>query len=233
MAELLVKSGSAQASGQRSFSFDFLRSPLRLIGSSQDDLSSIDFQTNEFTETSEKFSPNAAVRALPDLPPLNLPASIAFRSIGYKSEPLPGLADINVPFDAQRGIIPNQLGRVISRSDVGIDVTPPVPGVYVAGWVKRGPTGVIASTMEDAFATADNIIHDLRSSQPLLNHENGGSTGLGWKGVIADVEAKGLRRTSWKDWKRIDKLERERGAKLGKEREKITDVKEMLEVLDR
>lgn len=125
----------------------------------------------------------------------------------------------------------NQLGRVIS-ADEGIDVTPPVPGMYVAGWAKRGPTGVIASTMEDAFGTADSIIHDINADLPFLNHDAGGSTGLGWEGVKKEVEKRGLRRTSWADWMRIDRLEREKGKALGKEREKMTNVEEMLKALD-
>jgi adrenodoxin-NADP+ reductase len=234
LAELLVKSGDNHPSQKRSFSLDFLLDPTSFQTSPYDhfSLSSVNFRKTQYTEESARFNPSAAVSAIPEEELINLPASVAFRSIGYKSEPLPGLADLNVPFEPHRGIIPNQLGRAVSQSNAGIDVTPPVPGIYVAGWVKRGPTGVIASTMEDAFATADSILHDLKSGQPLLNYEEGGSTGLGWEGICGEAERAGIRRTDWADWRRIDKVERERGAKLGKEREKISSVDEMLRVLD-
>jgi len=105
-----------------------------------------------------------------------------------------------------------------------------LPGLYVAGWVKRGPTGVIASTMEDAFQTADAILGDLRSGTGFLNGV-GKSTGLGWEGVRRGFERGGGRWTDWRDWRRIDGVERERGKEKGKVREKITAVEEMLGVL--
>jgi adrenodoxin-NADP+ reductase len=234
IAELLIKTSASQSNHANAFSLDFLLSPTEFKASNPDheELSSIRFQHTHFLEEAERFRSSAGVSATPDSDVVNISANAAFRSIGYKSEPLPGLADLNVPFDRSRGLIPNQLGRVVSQSNEGIDVTPPVPGIYAAGWVKRGPTGVIASTMEDAFATADIILRDLNSGQPMLNHEDGGSTGLGWAGVKEAAELKGLRRTSWRDWMRIDEVERERGQKLDKEREKISDVTEMLKILD-
>src|SRR5690606_19875791 len=91
-------------------------------------------------------------------------ASLVFRSIGYKSVPLDGFEDAGIPFDPARGIVDNDgLGRVVQ--DQGSKT--PVPGVYCAGWVKRGPTGVIATTMEDAFTTAETIASDVHNGAPL------------------------------------------------------------------
>jgi len=237
LAELLIKSGTIKPGYNeytKGFSLDFLLSPIQFNGSSPKSaqLGSIDFQENQYRDDTEFSDPRASVTPSKNSAPIQLPASVAFRSIGYKAEPLPGLSAVNVPFDHQQSTILNQLGRIISPSVNGIDVTPPVPGMYVAGWAKRGPTGVIASTMEDAFGTADNILYDLKAERPFLNHEAGGSTGLGWEGVRKDAEQRGLRRTSWADWLRIDGVERERGKKLGKEREKMTDLDEMLSGLD-
>jgi adrenodoxin-NADP+ reductase len=238
-----VKSGSSsasQVSQNKQFSLDFLLGPIQFNESSETsgELGSIDFQQNKYTDETTLSDPRAAVTPSSDSSPIRLQASAAFRSIGYKAEPLPSLSTIGVPFDHQRGLILNQLGRILSPSNpgVGIDVTPPLPGLYVAGWAKRGPTGVIASTMEDAFGTADCIIGDLEAGMPFLNHDAEGSSGLGWEGVRKDVEQPGkegeLRRTSWRDWEVIDRIERERGRDFGKEREKITSVEEMLRVLD-
>ena len=163
-----------------------------------------------------------------------LPASVAFRSIGYKSEPLPGLEELGVPFDHQLGIIPNDLhGRVLAPSKGPGDLTAGhVPGVYVAGWAKRGPTGVIAMTMEDAFATAEAIAQDWHDHSVFLNGEPERAPELaGWDGVKAEADRRGLRRVSWDDWEKIDAAERERGQKLGKEREKFTSIEDMLAVL--
>lgn len=146
-----------------------------------------------------------------------------------------------MPFDDSRGVIPNDgFGRVtvpLTTKSGTRDKLPDgsvishLPGLYCAGWVKRGPTGVIATTMTDAFSTADAIAADVsKSGSSLLNasHER---TGLGWEGVRAEAEQLGVRATSWEDWERIDRAERERGSQNGKIREKFGRVEEMLGVL--
>ena len=95
--------------------------------------------------------------------------------------------------------------------------------------MKRGPTGVIASTMEDAFQTADAVLADWGAGRKFLN--DGRGTGLGWEGVKGGFERNGGRWTEWMDWRVIDQVERERGRASGKTREKITEAEEMLRVL--
>jgi adrenodoxin-NADP+ reductase len=167
---------------------------------------------------------------------LELHTNLAFRSIGYKSEALPGLSDLGVPFDHRLGMIPNdQYGRVINLAGepAGDPIMKHVPRMYCSGWVKRGPTGVIASTMNDAFQSAEAIAEDWRS--PTLFNETGNGNGSpkgGWEGLKDEAERQGCRRVSWRDWKLIDKVERERGKSKGKEREKFTRIADMLAVLD-
>jgi adrenodoxin-NADP+ reductase len=186
------------------------------------------FQKNQFTDHDSRFEPTANIVPISNGDAVLLPASVAFRSIGYKSEPLPGFEDIGVPFDHRRGIMPNRNGRILS-SAVEADRPSHVPGMYVAGWAKRGPTGVIASTMDDAFNTADSIIRDI----PAENSLSCRSTGRGWDAIKALADKKGLRRVSWTDWRRIDEAERLGGGEKGKDREKIISVVEMLSLLDR
>jgi len=168
----------------------------------------------------------------------DIPCSLAFRSIGYKSTPIAGLmSDVNVPFDDRAGIIPNDIhGRVLAVSDGPGELgARHIPGCYCAGWVKRGPTGVIASTMEDAFATADIIVQDWRDKALFLNGTSGGNnnTAQGWESLMKeqDIKNAGLRRVSWADWLRIDNIERERGRETGRERVKFRRVEDMLNVL--
>lgn len=244
IAELLLKSGKPGPppgdSNLREFFLDFLLTPKSFDESSSQPLSlrGLTFQPTKYHDRSSLANPTAAVTPDPNASPIFLDAGVAFRSIGYKAEPLPSLSSIGVPFDDGRGVIPNQFGRVLREE--GATVAPAadlpelrgvVPGVYVAGWVKRGPTGVIASTMEDAFQSGDAVVEDAKSEKGLLNEGEG--TGLGWDGVRKDVESKGVRWTEWRDWRRIDEVERERGERLGKPREKIVSVEEMLRVLDR
>lgn len=103
-----------------------------------------------------------------------------------------------------------------------------VPGIYAAGWVARGPVGVIASTMTDAFGLAETIIADHVASSPTLN-----PTSTAPESGIPEVIAQGLKEGKVVDveaWKRIDRAEVDR-ARKGKEREKFRTVQEMLAVL--
>ncbi|KAJ5758526.1 hypothetical protein N7520_005682 [Penicillium odoratum] len=246
LMQLLAK-GSANdpQTAIKSWSLDFLLSPECLEWSPVHpyNLSHAKFSRNELDPSDPH---NASSKVTPkylsngDRAQTNLPASVFFRSVGYKSLPLPGLEDLGIQFDTRRGVIPNDgLGRVNGPTDVGETRKLPdgslishLPGLYCAGWVKRGPTGVIASTMTDAFTTVDTILYDLASHQGSLLNKPGQSTGLGWDGVKAEVHQRGLRATSWQDWQRIDTIERERGQLKGRPREKFTRVEEMLEALD-
>lgn len=249
LMQLLAK-GSANdpQTSTKSWSLDFLLSPDSLHWSPMHPyrLTHTKFSRNEL-DPADPYNPSSKVapkylssgkRAM-----VNVPSSVFFRSVGYKSLPLPGMTDLGIEFDSQRGIIPNDgFGRVTSPSGTGNTQELPdgslisyLPGLYCAGWVKRGPTGVIASTMADAFTTADTLLHDLArkengSQSPLQVPER--SSGLGWDGVKSEVASLGLRTTSWQDWQRIDAAERERGQLKGKIRDKFVRVEEMLEVLE-
>lgn len=244
----LIAKGSANdpQTSTKSWSLDFLLSPESLHWSPIHPyhLTHAKFSRNEL-DPSDPFSPSSKVtpKHLSNGKPamVNLPASVFFRSVGYKSLPLPGLEDLGIHFDTQRGVIANDgFGRIKSLSGAGEPQKLPdgsilthLPGLYCAGWVKRGPTGVIASTMTDAFTTADTMLQDLAShgTSGSLMHAPQDSSGLGWDGVKPEAERLGLRPTSWQDWQRIDAAERERGQQKGKVREKFGRVDEMLQVL--
>lgn len=235
-AEVLLKGSTATPEEvERSWTLDFLRAPVSMNAEEgSKHLSSMTFRKQQFLPDADPLDPSARVQATDK--EISVPASLAFRSVGYKSTAIPGLSDLGVPFDSKLGIIPNDIhGRVISPNlGPGSLTAGHVPGLYCAGWVKRGPTGVIASTMQDAFTSADVIAYDWENGAKFLNDAQGENKGthLGWDGVKAAVEGKGVRALSWADWKRIDEAERVRGKAKGKEREKFVSVKEMMEVLD-
>ncbi|HVT67223.1 MAG TPA: FAD-dependent oxidoreductase [Trebonia sp.] len=85
-----------------------------------------------------------------------LPAQMVLRSVGYQSVPLPG-----VPFDERTHTVPNLSGRVVSEAGE------PLPGEYVAGWLKRGPTGVIGTNKADAAETVQALLADLAGGPDL------------------------------------------------------------------
>lgn len=163
---------------------------------------------------------------------------LAFRSVGYQSEALEGFDEIGVPFDKKTGIIPNDLyGRVLAPDQGPGDLTAAhVHGMYCAGWVKRGPTGVIASTMDDAFVSADIIARDWDQGVPFIGGAESemasGQAKHGWEAVKEEAARRNIRSVNWKDWERIDAEEKRRGKARGKEREKCKSVAEMVQILD-
>ncbi|KAF2127598.1 FAD/NAD(P)-binding domain-containing protein [Dothidotthia symphoricarpi CBS 119687] len=234
IADVLLKGSKATVhEAPRSWALDFLRAP-KALNAESSHLSSITLTTQQFASNADPF--DKAARVVPTDEETTVKASLAFRSVGYKSTALPGLSDLGVPFDKKLGIIPNDVhGRVITPSAGPGELTAGhLHGLYCAGWVKRGPTGVIASTMQDAFMSADIITQDWTNNVPFLNDESGvsKSTGLGWDGIKDEVMGKGVRPLSWADWKTIDEAERARGKSKGKEREKFASVQEMLKTLD-
>ncbi|KAI9040800.1 NADPH-adrenodoxin reductase [Aspergillus affinis] len=247
LVQLLAKgSTNSPKTSPKSWSLDFLLSPeyLNFSPFNENQLTHVRFSCNQL-DPSDPHSPSAKVtpKYIPKLrrPDRRMQADILantfFRSVGYKSLPLNGLEELGVQFDTTRGVIPNDgFGRVTSPKNTGDNEELPdgslishLPGLYCAGWVKRGPTGVIATTMTDAFSTADAIAADLTSKgQASLLNSPGQSTGLGWEGVRPEVQGRGLQATSWEDWQRIDAAERNRGQSQGRSRVKFGRVSDML-----
>ncbi|KDN41604.1 nucleotide-binding domain-containing protein [Tilletiaria anomala UBC 951] len=146
------------------------------------------------------------------------PTDLVISSIGYRSESIAEAAgDHDLPFDDSRAVVPNEGGRVTTLPQGKV-----VPGHYVSGWLARGPVGVIASTMYDAYSVADLLVQDWQQG---VAQAHGGADGL-----PAELRQPTHKVVTYKDWQRIDSIEKERGAKLGKLREKILTVQELLEV---
>lgn len=137
------------------------------------------------------------------------------------------MLELGIRFDTRSGTIPNDgYGRILAAAG-GVDGgVRQVRGMYCAGWVKRGPTGVIASTMADAFASAEAVVADLARPGAV------GGERRGWDAVKEEVRKRGLRPVGWEGWLKIDAVERQRGRELGKEREKCVSVEEMLRILE-
>jgi ferredoxin--NADP+ reductase len=155
------------------------------------------------------------VRAVPTDETRTLPVGLVFRSVGYKGRPLPG-----VPFDERAGVVPNVHGRVVERS--GSDT--PVPGLYVAGWIKRGPQGVIGTNKQCAADTVAQVVADAAAGAI----PRAGDSASPIDALLAE---RGVPVTSWADWQVLDRAEQARGAAAGRPRAKCTAVAEMLEII--
>ncbi len=143
-------------------------------------------------------------------------AGLVLRSVGYKGQPLP-----DVPYDARRGTIPNELGRVL---DPAVDKV--VRGEYVVGWAKRGPTGVIGTNKPDAIESVNSMFEDLKKGKltPCAEPEPAA--------VVALLQERGVRYVTADEWRVIDAAEVAAGKQAGKPRVKLIQAAEMLKILE-
>ncbi len=146
-----------------------------------------------------------------------LDAGLVFRSVGYRGVALPGL-----PFHDSWGIIPNDKGRVIDP-----DTDQPIEGLYVGGWIKRGPTGVIGTNKPDALDTVESMLEDLTHGHCFDPPE---PTAAAAERAIRTHQPDYF---SYADWQRLDELETAKGKASGRPRVKYTATEEMLKVLGR
>jgi ferredoxin--NADP+ reductase len=143
---------------------------------------------------------NGRVSAEPTDERETIPCGIVFRSVGYLGVELPG-----VPFDARRATIPNDCGRVTG-----------VPGVYCAGWIKRGPSGVIGTNKKDATETIELLLEDARHG--LLQRGDPSATAETVDELLA---SRGVEHVTYSGWEAIDAHERGRGEPQGRPRVKL------------
>lgn len=224
LVQLLSKgSATPDSDAQKSWSLDFFLSP-KSFNASKADVNHVSSATFAKTVPNgpDMHDPSARVYSSTETVPIS--TSLVFRSIGYKSEAIGGMQDLGIDFDSIRGIIPNDCNGRVIRTDTEIETS--IPGMYCSGWVKRGPAGVIANTMEDAFATAEAIAMDWKGQQPFM------AGGQGWDALKVEADQRNLRRVSWNEWKIIDAVEKRRGEVNGKVREKFASIEDMLAVLD-
>lgn len=195
---------------RRTLSIRFLVSPTKLIGSEEGCLTGVELCRNELTLE------NGRLRACAGDPLDSLSTGLLFRSVGYRGIPLP-----DVPFRDDWGIIPNEGGRVL-ESTAGAVVT----GLYAAGWIKRGPSGVIGTNKPDAAETVAAMLEDLDAGR-LGTPEREDDTAL-----TEIFDRRKLRPTRYDDWRRIDAEEKRRGLESDRPRVKFvrdSDIRSFLE----
>jgi ferredoxin--NADP+ reductase len=147
----------------------------------------------------------------------DLPVGLVFRSVGYRGVPLPG-----VPFNDDWGVILNDKGRVLDPQ-----TKHPLVGQYTAGWIKRGPTGVIGTNKPDAVETVAGMVEDLARD---IHLRPAAPSPAAVERLIGERQPQYL---SYQDWQRLDEIETRRGKETGKPRVKFTRVKDMLAALGR
>lgn len=185
----------------------FLASPTEIKGN--DKVEAIVLEKNRLEPT-----PSGYINAVGTGQYETLPVDMVLRSVGYRGVKLP-----DVSFDEKRGIIPNDDGRVLSEANGEI-----VKGQYVAGWIKRGPSGVVGTNKADAVITIKNLIEDFSNTQ--LDADTNKSPEAVRK-LLAD---KNVTVVSFEEWKKLDDFEIAQGEKQGRPRVKVVDTNEMVKI---
>ncbi len=184
----------------------FCASPLEMLGH-EGRLHQIRLEDNELVQTA------ARVRAVGTGRTEVVEAGLCIVAIGYRGEPLPG-----VPFDERSATIPNDQGQVLTHP-TGTHV----PGLFVAGWIKRGATGLIGTNK----ACAQETIQTMESSSSRKREPRNPD------GIELLLAQRKVPVIDWPTWKHLDVWEREKGKARGAVRQKLGSVAEVLEVLER
>jgi ferredoxin--NADP+ reductase len=187
----------------------FLRSPVEILGEGTDGpVTGVRVAVNELVETED-----GSVRAVATGEQEVIRCGLVLRSIGYRGRPLAG-----IPFDAQRGLIRNEGGRV--HDDDG-----PCPGEYVVGWIKRGPSGVIGTNKKDAADTVARILEDRDAgalpTPPALPAGDARMTEAWLADRVPEV-------VTWAGWEAIDAHESALGEPHGRPRVKLVRLADLV-----
>ena len=143
------------------------------------------------------------------------PVQAVYRCVGYRSSEL-----VDLPWDAKNHVVPHAAGRVLDINGA------PVPGVYVNGWVKRGPVGLIGHTKGDAIETVGSLLEDVEVLPAPADPSP--------EGIVALLEERGIAYTTWDGWEKLDEHERSLGEAFGmvgdkpRERVKVVERETML-----
>jgi ferredoxin--NADP+ reductase len=183
--------------------FLFFRSPVALNGDQR--VESIELVRNRLEDK------DGRLVAVPTDEHETLECGLVFRSVGYRGVALPDL-----PFDERRGTIPNERGRVAGEAIA-----------YCAGWIKRGPTGIIGTNKKDAAETVAALLEDLEQGR--LVHRDDVSA----EGPEVLLLERGVSPVVYAGWTSIDEHERTAGEKLGRPRVKLRTWEDLLEAAER
>ena len=190
----------------------FLVSPVELIGDAAGRVVAMKLVKNRL-----EASASGALSPKPTGVFEELPVGLVFRSVGYKGVALP-----DVPFHESWGVILNDKGRVLHP-----ETKKPVVGEYTAGWIKRGPTGVIGTNKPDALETVECMMEDLAAGQILDPAEPHAHA---CERLIAERQP---RHFTYHDWRKLDEIEVGLGRSAGRPRVKFTRIEDMHKALGR
>lgn len=197
LAELAPLASASPPAG-RALHLRFLVGVQAFLGDDAGRLEAVRLVRNQLVEE------DGRLLALPTGEPWEEPCQLALTAVGYRGVPIDGL-----PFDDARGIVPNEGGRVYSPTGHRF-----LPGLYVSGWARRGPSGVVGTNKPDAASVASALLDDLAGQVASCSPP---------EDLAVLLAARGVRVVDWAAWGRIDAQERAAGEAQGRPRVKHTD----------
>lgn len=210
--QLLQEFAARPPSGKaRRLTIRFLVSPVELCGDPENRVSAMRLVKNQLYATE-----NGTLRPRATDTYEDLSVGLVFRSVGYRGVALP-----DIPFNSDWGIIQNQKGRILAP-----DTEQPIDGLYTAGWIKRGPSGVIGTNKPDALETVQAMLEDI-GQERYLNPTQPDTQAAGTyiRHQQPDV-------VTYEKWLTLNRIEVSKGKPLGRPRVKFTRVDEMLAALE-
>jgi len=211
--EVLKTFDKFESSGKKkSVKVRFWMSPVEIIGDDEGRVSAIKLVRNKPVA-----GEGGSVRAEATDQFETMDVGLVFRSVGYRGVSLP-----DVPFNDSWGTIHNDKGRIVSEED-----SRALTGMYTAGWIKRGPTGVIGTNKTDAQETVHCMVEDLAAGSTFLPSDASPDAAMK---LIRERQPNFI---SYEDWLTLDAEEVARGEQSGRPRVKFTSVDDMLEHLDK
>ena len=225
MAAAAAHSKPSEAAKRKVIEIKFLRTPVQVLLDSSEHVTGVAFRPSKYepspfetkSNTNIDLSSEEALNRLKLIAAADdeaaesleiVQADLVVRSIGYKNLSI----DASVPIDKSLGAVANVRGKVVG-----------VSGLYCTGWIKRGPKGVIVDTTSDAMETAQELCADL--ARQGFDQSRPGS-----EQIVGRLRERRVQFVDKRGWARIDAEEVRRGRLVGKPREKIMSISEMLRV---
>jgi ferredoxin--NADP+ reductase len=194
---VLQQWAAAPAAAPRRMHFSFWARPTEIHGSRH--VEGVTVERTRLDDTGRLVATGATER---------VSAKAVFRAIGYAGTPVPGL-----PFDEAKATVPNSAGRVTGAGQAGR---------YVAGWIKRGPVGVIGTNKSDAAETVRSLLADAPTLRAPPEPDPAA--------VLVTLDRAGVRYFGWDEWLRLDAYEVTEGERRGRPRVKVRTVDQMLDI---
>jgi ferredoxin--NADP+ reductase len=185
----------------------FLWSPVEILGDADGRVRAVRLERNTI-----EAGPDGRTFAIPSGTERTVECGLVIRSIGYRGTELPG-----IPFDEKSGRIRNRQGRVVDSAGATM------PGEYTAGWIKRGPSGVIGTNKKCAADTVAKIREDRDKGRLRASVPDREQTTRWLAGRVAGL-------VTWTGWQNIDAHETSAGEPHGRPRKKLVDRDLMLTV---